>query len=103
MKQYKKFLDLILVVVFTSLMGCSSTSTQESTGEYLTDSALTARVKTAMFDEATLKSLEISVETFKGRVQLSGFVSTQENINTAVRVAKSVPGVTSVKNDMRLK
>jgi osmotically-inducible protein OsmY len=60
-------------------------------------------VKTAIFNEPTLKSAEINVETFKGVVQLSGFVTSQANINKAVEVARGVKGVTSVKNDMRLK
>jgi len=60
-------------------------------------------VKTAIFNDSSLKSAEINVETFKGRVQLSGFVRSQANIDQAVAVARGVSGVTSVKNDMRLK
>jgi osmotically-inducible protein OsmY len=85
------------------MLGCASTATQESTGEYIDDSAITAKVKTALLNEPELKSNEISVETFKGQVQLSGFVSSRANIDTAVQVAQAVGGVTSVKNDMRLK
>jgi osmotically-inducible protein OsmY len=85
------------------MLGCASTATQESTGEYIDDSAITAKVKTALLNEPTLKSNEISVETFKGRVQLSGFVSSRANIDTAVQVAQAVGGVASVKNDMQLK
>ena len=94
---------LLIAASFAIAAGCSSTSKKESTGEYFDDTAITTKVKTAIFNEPTLKSLEISVETFKGRVQLSGFVGAQENIDKAVSVAKSVGGVTSVKNDMRLK
>jgi osmotically-inducible protein OsmY len=86
-----------------TMLGCASTATQESTGEYIDDSAITAKVKTALLNEPTLKSNEISVETFKGRVQLSGFVSSRANIDKAVEVAQAVGGVTSVKNDMKLK
>jgi hyperosmotically inducible protein len=64
---------------------------------------ITTGVKTAIFNEPTLKVSEINVETFKGAVQLSGFVRTQDNITTAMKVARGVKGVTSVKNDMRLK
>jgi osmotically-inducible protein OsmY len=85
------------------LAGCASTPKQESTGQYMDDTAITAKVKAAIFNEPTLKSAEINVETFKGRVQLSGFVSSRENINRAVAVAQGVSGVTSVGNDMRLK
>ncbi|MCB1943957.1 MAG: BON domain-containing protein, partial [Candidatus Accumulibacter sp.] len=59
--------------------------------------------KAAIFNEPSLKSAEINVETFKGAVQLSGFVSSQAAINKAVAVARTVGGVTSVKNDMRVK
>jgi hyperosmotically inducible protein len=67
------------------------------------DTVITTKVKAAVFNEPSLKSAEINVETFKGVVQLSGFVSSQADINKAVEVARSVPGVTSVKNAMRLK
>ncbi len=67
------------------------------------DTVITSKVKAAIFDDPSLKSAEINVETFKGVVQLSGFVNSREDINKAVRVAREIPGVTSVKNDMRLK
>lgn len=91
-------------VVAVSLLGaCASTRTQEGTGEYVDDTVITGKVKTAIFNEPTLKSAEINVETFKGVVQLSGFVSSGENKKLAMDVARKVPGVTSVKDDMRLK
>ncbi|RPJ45235.1 MAG: BON domain-containing protein, partial [Betaproteobacteria bacterium] len=77
--------------------------TTEGTGEYIDDTVITTKVKAAIFDEPTLKSAEINVETFKGTVQLSGFVNSRADINKAVEVARSVKGVTSVKNNMRLK
>jgi osmotically-inducible protein OsmY len=83
--------------------GCASTSKQESTGEYLDDTAITTKVKTAIFNEPTLKVLQINVETYKSVVQLSGFANTSADIYTAGKVAQSVKGVASVKNDMRLK
>ncbi|HEY8710864.1 MAG TPA: BON domain-containing protein, partial [Burkholderiaceae bacterium] len=79
------------------------TSTREGTGEYLDDSVITTKVKAAIFNEPTLKSAEINVETFKGSVQLSGFVSNRAEIGKAAEVARSVRGVSSVKNDIRLK
>jgi osmotically-inducible protein OsmY len=85
------------------MLGCASTSKSEGTGEYVDDTVITAKVKAAILDEPTLKSAEINVETFKGVVQLSGFVRSQADINKAVAVARGVGGVTSVKNDMRLK
>jgi len=73
------------------------------TGEYVDDSVITAKVKAAIYNDATLKVNEINVETFKGVVQLSGFVRSQEDIDKAVKVAREVAGVKPVKNDMRLK
>ena len=84
-------------------LGCASTAKKEGTGEYVDDTVITTKVKAAVLNEPTLKSAEINVETFKGVVQVSGFVSSQADISKAVEVARSVPGVKSVKNDMRLK
>lgn len=104
MKQLRQYLSaLFLAVTLVSLVGCASTSTQEGTGEYVDDSVITTKVKAAIFNEPTLKSAEINVETFKGAVQLSGFVSSQTAINKAAEVARGVKGVKSVKNDMRVK
>lgn len=103
MKQLNRFFVFLVAAAFLAMAGCASTSKQESTGQYVDDSTITTKVKAAIFNEPTLKSAEINIETFKGIVQISGFVSSQENINKAVEVARSVGGVTSVKNDMRLK
>jgi osmotically-inducible protein OsmY len=93
-------------------MGCESTAQREQherlerherTGEYIDDSVLTAKVKAAIFNEPNLKSAEINVETFKGVVQLSGFVSSAAAEHRAVEIARRIEGVKSVKNDMRLK
>lgn len=103
MKQFKFVFVLLAALMLTTVVGCASTSKSEGTGEYVDDSVITTKVKAAIFNEPTLKSAEINVETFKGAVQLSGFVSTQGNVYKAVEVARSVKGVTSVKNDMRVK
>ncbi|RPJ47625.1 MAG: BON domain-containing protein [Betaproteobacteria bacterium] len=103
MKLFNGFATLTLAVLLAFLLGCAGTATTEGTGEYVDDSVITAKVKAAIFDEPSLKSAEINVETFKGTVQLTGFVTSQANINKAVAVARSVKGVTSVRNDMRLK
>ena len=92
---------MLAATVFT--VGCSSTRTQESTGQYLDDTAITTKVKAAIFNDAVLKSAEINVETFKGRVQLSGFVSSRTDIDRAVNLVQGVSGVRSVANDMRVK
>ena len=103
MKQLKYIPAFILAITLATLLGCASTPKQEGTGEYIDDSVITTKVKAAVFNEPGLKSAEIKVETYKGVVQLSGFVSTQEDINRATEVARGVKGVVSVKNDMRLK
>ena len=103
MKHLKSIVTLFCVALLMSAVGCASTSTREGTGEYVDDSVITTKVKAAIFNEPTLKSTEINVETFKGTVQLSGFVSARADIDKAAEVARSVQGVTSVKNDMRLK
>lgn len=82
---------------------CASTTRQESAGEYLDNSAITARAKTECVQERSLKPAESNVETFKRIVQLSGFVNSQADIHKAVEIARDMPGVVSVKNDMRLK
>ncbi|MDO9449838.1 MAG: BON domain-containing protein [Rugosibacter sp.] len=104
MKQLIKYFSAaFLAVTLTFVVGCASTSTQEGTGEYIDDSVITTKVKVAMLNEPTLKVAEINVETFRGVVQLSGFVNSPADINKAVDVARSVAGVKSVKNDMRIK
>jgi len=99
----RKLATLIGILFVAMAFGCASTTKHEGTGEYVDDTVITGKVKAAILNEPSLKSAEINVETFKGIVQLSGFVSTTANQTTAVQVAQSVGGVKSVKNDMRLK
>jgi osmotically-inducible protein OsmY len=104
MTQFKHVPAFFLTVLLALFMvGCASTDTQESFGEYVDDTVITTKVKAALFNEPTLSGFEVNVETFKGRVQLSGFVSSQADINRAVEIARGVEGVTEVKNDMRVK
>ena len=103
MRPLRGFGIILLTIVLASTWGCGSTATREGTGEYVDDSVITAKVKTAIFNDSTLKVNEINVETFKGVVQLSGFVRSQADIDKAVQVARGVAGVKSVKNDMRIK
>lgn len=98
-----RFMTFILALLLASLIGCAEPSKRESVGEYVDDTVITTRVKAAIFNEPSLKSAQINVETYKGTVQLSGFVSSRDNINRAVAVARGVKGVTSVKNDMVLR
>lgn len=99
----RKIASLAGALLMATALGCASTSRQEGTGEYVDDTVITTKVKTAIFEEPTLKSAEINVETFKGVVQLSGFVSSAAAESKAVAVARGVNGVKSVKNDMRVK
>ncbi|MFA9274911.1 MAG: BON domain-containing protein [Candidatus Aquirickettsiella gammari] len=103
MKTIQKVAALIFACSLVALAGCAATKTQESTGEYIDDSWITTKVKSEILNEPTLKSAEINVETFKGTVQLSGFVGSLANIDKAVSLARNVRGVSAVKNDMRLK
>jgi osmotically-inducible protein OsmY len=103
MNNFARTSVLLAAVALTTLAGCASSQKHESTGQYIDDTAITTSVKAAIFNEPGLKSAEINVETFKGRVQLSGFVSTRASADRAVVVAQGVKGVTSVANDMRVK
>jgi osmotically-inducible protein OsmY len=103
MKSLKHVYTLLATLAIATTLGCAGTAQKESTGEYFDDVAITAKVKSDILGEPTLKSAEINVETFKGVVQLSGFVSSQANVNTAIVVAKNVKGVSSVTNKMTVK
>ncbi len=84
-------------------LGCSSTKTKESTGQFIDDAAITAKVKAKLFDDPVVRGTAISVETFKGTVQLSGFANSKEEANKAESLAKSVEGVRTVRNSIVLK
>jgi osmotically-inducible protein OsmY len=103
MRIIKTLTAVFATVILVATVGCASTRTQESTGQYIDDSAITTKVKAAILGEPNLKVSEINVETFKGVVQLSGFVNSREDIASAVKVANAVTGVKSVKNGMQLK
>lgn len=95
-------MTLILALV-AALAGCAGSPTRESTGQYIDDSAITAKVKGAFVKDETVSALHIGVDTFKGEVQLSGYADTPQEIRRAGELARTVPGVRSVKNDIRLK
>ena len=99
----RRTLAIASFTVLASLTACASTAGQEGTGEYVDDAVITTKVKTAVLNDPELKATEINVETFKGKVQLSGYVNSQADIDQAVAVAGAVKGVNSVTNDMRLK
>ena len=99
----KPLLLATLVLSFALVTGCASTATQQGTGEYFDDSVVTTKVKTAILNDPELKVLQINVETFKGVVQLSGFVDSKAMMAHAVEVTRAVPGVKSVKDDMQVR
>lgn len=103
MKNFKFYFITVILSFFVAMAGCSSTDTKKSTGEYIDDTVITTKVKAAFVDDDELKASEIQVETFKGTVQLSGFVANSSHVGKAERVAKGVDGVKSVKNDIRVK
>lgn len=104
MKSFKFLSALALATFLVSIVGCgSSTPRKETTAEYIDDSYLTTKVKAAILRQPVLKSSDINVESYKGVVQLSGFVNSRSDINRAVEVTRTVRGVKSVRNDIRLK
>ena len=94
---------MLMLLVLAVIAGCATTRTQESSGQYVDSSVITAKVKAAIFDDKALKVYDINVETFNDVVQLSGFVNSAEIRNRAGVVAGSVSGVKSVKNDLIVK
>jgi len=101
--RYKSILASALAALLFIGPGCASTPKHESTGEYVDDSVITMKVKAAIIAEPTLKASEINVETFKGRVQLSGFVHDVDDIAKATEVAQGVDGVKIVVNSLVIK
>jgi osmotically-inducible protein OsmY len=95
--------SLLVLLVIAVIAGCAGSRTQESTGEYFDDSTITAKVKAAILGDPDLKVLQINVETFKGVVQLSGFVNSPQAVSRVVAVARGVSGVKSVKNNLLVK
>jgi BON domain len=93
----------VILMLIATLVACASTSKQEGTGEYVDDSVITTKVKSSLGADDFLKSFEISVETYKGIVQLSGFVDSPKAVDKAGEVASSVKGVKSVKNNLNVK
>jgi len=93
----------VLIMFVAALVACASTSKRESTGEYVDDSVITTKVKSLLAEDDFLKSFQIGVETYKGIVQLSGFVNSRQAVDKAGQIAYSVKGVESVKNDLVVK
>ena len=103
LKMHRIIRLLACFALIASFMGCASTRTHEGTSEYVGDTAITTKVKTAILTNSALKVLQINVETFKGVVQLSGFVDSAQSATKAAEVARGIHGVVSVKNDLIVK
>ncbi|EFL91742.1 hyperosmotically inducible periplasmic protein [Candidatus Regiella insecticola LSR1] len=106
--EFMKLLKILAVLCVTTILtftiaSCAPTYKSEGTGGYIDDTVITTKVKSALFGTKNFKSTEIKVETFKGRVQLSGFVTSKQAINQAIEVTRRVPGVRSVSNKMQIK
>ncbi len=94
---------LLFLMVIATFAACASTPTRESTGEYVDDSVITTKVKSLIAEDDLLKAFQISVETYKGTVQLSGFVDSRDAVEKAGKIARGVKGVKSVKNNVVVK
>ena len=92
----------IIAAALAALAACAATSTQQSTGEQLDDSIITAKVKAALIDDPATKARQIEVDTFRGTVQLNGFVDSADEKAAASRVAHSVNGVQNVRNNLNV-
>jgi len=93
----------VLLILIATFLACASTSKQGSAGEYVDDSVITTKVKSLLAADNFLKSFQIGVETFKGTVQLSGFVDSEQASARAVEIVNSVKGVKAVKNSLVVK
>jgi len=94
---------LVLLMLIATFAACASTRTRESTGEYVDDSVITTKVKSLLASDDFIKSFQISIETYQGTVQMSGFVDSQKAVDKAKEIVKSVKGVKSIKNNLIVK
>ncbi len=101
---FKNMTRIILAVAFSALLAaCAGTAKESSTGDYIDDTVITSRVKSVLLNDPAVSGLAINVETFKGTVQLAGFVKTVTERNRAVQLAREVKGVRQVKNDILIR
>jgi osmotically-inducible protein OsmY len=94
---------MVAIGSLSGLTACQSTATHQAAGEYMDDATITTKVKAKLAEDPNVKAYQVSVETYRGVVQLSGFVDSETNVRRAGQLAQSVTGVRSVKNDIRIK
>ena len=99
----RSFSAIVSSLLVAALVACAPTDKRAGTGEYIDDTVITGKVKAALIADPDLKATEINVETFRGTVQLSGFVSSPDHIPKAVDLARRIDGVQAVKNDIAIK
>jgi len=87
-------------VAFTA--GCSSTAEHRSTGAYIDDTSITAKVKGAFVKDDVVKAMDVKVDTYNGTVQLSGFVENADQKMRAEQIARGIAGVREVTNNIQL-
>ena len=102
-KRHRILSFLVCIVLATAFLGCAATETKRATGEVIDDSAITTKVKAALVEDPVTKAYQINVDTFRGEVQLSGFVDSAQSVTKAGEIARGVEGVGSVKNDLLVK
>ena len=103
MKTHRYATAAVVIVLLTAFAAHAEDPVKRSTGAYLDDKAVSAKVKAALLQDPDVKALQVNVETYNGVVQLSGFVDKPEQISRAAEVAKGVEGVKSIKNDLHVR
>jgi len=103
MKIAQRFTTILVTAAVLGLAACAPTAHRQGTGEYIDDAVITSKVKAAFAADPTVKATEVQVETFKGTVQLSGFVESRESAQKALQLARDVKGVKEVRNNTVIK
>ncbi|MBL8270820.1 BON domain-containing protein [Steroidobacter sp.] len=103
MQNFTRALLIAAVLGSTALAGCTSTTTKQSAGEVVDDGVVTAKIKAKLIDDPVTKAHQINVDTFKGTVQLSGFVDSAEARARAAQLARDTDGVKDVKNSLQVR
>ncbi|MFC4929459.1 BON domain-containing protein [Massilia sp. GCM10023247] len=99
----QRFTAILAACMVFMLAGCAATGTSRGTGEYVDDAVITSKVKAALAADPVVKATEVQVETFRGTVQLSGFVDSRESAQKAAQIAREVKGVKEVRNNTLLR